>query len=230
MTPLDKMSITRTGCGAALRGLGTGVLGVLLVFGLHARPAEAFFLNELHYDNVGTDVGEFFEIAGAAGTDLTGHSAVLYNGANGAVYNTINLTGVISNQQNGFGTLAFTLPTNGLQNGSPDGIALVDNTATVVQFLSYEGFFTAASGPANGLTSTDIGVSESFSTPAGESLQLTGTGNMPSDFSWTSPSAESPGAINTGQTFTSVAVAVPEPGTLTLFVAGLMGLAFVARR
>ena len=38
------------------------------------------FINEIHYDNDGTDVGEFIEIAGPAGTSLSGWKIVLYNG------------------------------------------------------------------------------------------------------------------------------------------------------
>ncbi|KAA3636123.1 MAG: hypothetical protein DWP92_10010, partial [Armatimonadetes bacterium] len=53
------------------------------------------FINEIHYDNVGTDTGEFVEVAGTAGTDLAGWTIALYNGSNGTVYNTINLSGVI---------------------------------------------------------------------------------------------------------------------------------------
>ena len=88
---------------------------------------------------------------------------------------------------------------SGIQNGGPDGIALIENGA-VVQFLSYEGAFTATNGPASGTTSTDIGVSESSSTPVGESLQLSGSGSSYTDFSWSGPAAESPGAVNNGQT------------------------------
>ena len=42
--------------------------------------ASNVFINEIHYDNAGTDSGEFVEIAGLAGTDVTGWSIVLYNG------------------------------------------------------------------------------------------------------------------------------------------------------
>jgi hypothetical protein len=49
---------------------------------------------------------------------------------------------------------------NGLQNGAPDGIALVDNTGKSHSVLSYEGVFVATNGAANGMTSTDIGVAE----------------------------------------------------------------------
>ena len=36
-------------------------------------------------------------------------------------------------------TLSYA--SNGIQNGSPDGIALVDSSSNVIQFLSYEGTF-----------------------------------------------------------------------------------------
>ena len=38
------------------------------------------WINELHYDNAGTDVNEFVEVAGPAGTPLDGWSIVLYDG------------------------------------------------------------------------------------------------------------------------------------------------------
>ncbi len=44
------------------------------------------------------------------------------------------------------------------------------------QFLSYGGTFTAVNGPANGVESTDIGVSET-SSPLGASLGLVGNGH-----------------------------------------------------
>lgn len=160
---------------------------------------QSVFINEIHYDNASTDIEEAIEIAGAAGTDLSGWSIVLYNGSNSTVYNTISISGAIPDQQNGFGTIIETLPTNGLQNGAPDGIALIDNNNAVIQFLSYEGVITATDGPASGLTSTDIGVSESSSTPVGASLQLAGTGTSATEFTWEATTANSYGVVNTNQ-------------------------------
>src|SRR5690606_12630709 len=57
-----------------------------------------------------------------------------------------------------------------IENGPSDGIALVNN-GIVVEFLSYEGVFTATNGPANGMQSIDIGVAETSTTPIGMSLQ-----------------------------------------------------------
>lgn len=160
------------------------------------------FINELHYDNDRTDTGEAIEIAGPAGTDLTGWSAVLYNGTESqrSPYDTINLSGIIPNQDDDFGTLSFERA--GIQNGSPDGLALVDNNNTVIQFLSYEGIFTAASGVASGMDSTEIGVEEGSSNPVGFSLQLAGTGTQSEDFVWSEPADDNFGAVNTGQNFT----------------------------
>ncbi|MGB3547281.1 MAG: hypothetical protein WBA17_09920, partial [Saprospiraceae bacterium] len=166
------------------------------------------WINEFHYDNAGGDTGEFIEVAGTAGTNLMGYSLVLYNGSGGVTYNTMTLMGTIPNQSANIGTLSFGYPANGIQNGAPDGFALVgpDGT-TVIQFLSYEGSFTATEGPANGLTSTDIMGEEPGSTPIGQSLQLTGSGNTYSDFTWSGPAAESPGSLNNGQTVTGDLVA-----------------------
>ena len=169
------------------------------------------FFNEINYDTVGADAGEGIEIAGTAGVDLTGWTVVLYNGSNGASYDTIPLSGIIGDQQNGFGTLSFLRA--GIQNGAPDGLALVDAAGNVVQFLSYEGPMTAANGPAAGLTSTDIGVSQSGSDPLGFTLQLTGNGTDYGDFAWAPSAAGNFGAVNTGQSFGAV---TPAPGTLSI--------------
>ncbi|NLE59025.1 MAG: ExeM/NucH family extracellular endonuclease, partial [Planctomycetes bacterium] len=163
--------------------------------------ATPVFINEIHYDNDGTDSGEAIEIAGPAGTDLTGWSLVLYNGNGGAVYDTDALSGTIPDQQSGYGTVVMNYPANGIQNGAPDGIALVNASNAVIQFLSYEGSFTAVGGPADGITSVDIGVSEPSDAAVGSSLQLSGTGAVYEDFTWSAPAANTFGAVNSGQTF-----------------------------
>jgi len=137
-------------------------------------PATRF--SEIHYDNSGTDTGEAIEIEGPAGTDLTGWSIVLYDGNGGGVYNTTALSGTIANSCTGRGVIVVSFPTNGIQNGAPDGFALVDNTGSLVEFLSYEGSFTATSGVAAGVTSTNIGVSELGTEAAGQSLQRDANG------------------------------------------------------
>ena len=121
---------------------------------------------EIHYDNEGADVGEGVEVAGPPGAPLAGWSLALYNGSDGRVYETVPLTGSL-----GADGVAWT-PIDGLQNGSPDGLALVAPDGEVRQFLSYEGVVAASDGPAAGRRSEDVGVQETASEPAGRSLQL----------------------------------------------------------
>ena len=132
--------------------------------------------SELHYDNTGADANEAIEIEGPAGTSVEGWSIVLYSGNGGGVYATNTLSGTIPNSCDGRGVVSVTYAVNGIQNGGtpaapePDGMALVNATGSVVEFLSYEGTFTATAGPANGMLSVDIGTSEN-SSPIGQSLQ-----------------------------------------------------------
>ena len=51
------------------------------------------------------------------------------------------------------------------------------------------------------MTSVDIGVSESATTPVGHTLQLGGTGAQSADFTWQAEMASTPGEPNQGQTF-----------------------------
>ncbi|HEY1404295.1 MAG TPA: lamin tail domain-containing protein, partial [Pyrinomonadaceae bacterium] len=166
-----------------------------------AGSTSTVFINEILYDITGTDAGEFIEVAGPAGTNLTGWSIVLYNGNNGAAYDTDLLPTSIPSQAGGYGTVSISYASNGIQNGSPDGIALVNN-GTVVQFLCYEGTFAATDGAANGQTCTDIAVSQSGTNAVGTSLQLQGSGTTYGDFTWNATSiAHTQNAPNTGQTF-----------------------------
>jgi hypothetical protein len=184
---------------------GTGV-GTITNDDAPAGPGVPF-INELHYDNVGSDVGEAVEIAGPAGTNLAGWSLALYSvststgATQGALYATIQLSGVITDQDDGYGTLSFAV--SGLQNGILDGLALVNPAGQVVQFLSYEGSFTAlaGSGPAGGMTTTDIGVSEDPPVSPGFSLQLVGSGASAADFTWVAARDDNFGSVNTGQDF-----------------------------
>ncbi|MBI1298387.1 hypothetical protein GC175_25920 [bacterium] len=191
----------------------------LLLWHPRVRAADdpAVFINEIHYDNTGADTGEFVEVAGRAGTDLSGWRLIFYNGENGQSYATVNLSGTIADQQGGAGVLSFNR--SGIQNGPADGVALVDVSDNVVQFLSYEGTLTAGNGPAEGMTSVDIGVSEGDSTPAGHSLQLSGAGCGYTNFAWTGPAAASPGTPNDQQTFDCSATVTPTATTTETLVA-----------
>ena len=163
--------------------------------------ANAAFINEFDSDQPSTDNAEFVEIALAPGESIADFSLVLYNGASTqrSPYGTLSSFNVGASQ-GGF-TLYSTplLPSNSIQNGDPDGIALIRGGTSVIEFLSYGGSFTAASGVAAGMTSTNIGVVDTSGSP-NVSVQRTGTGDQASDFTFVT-AAPSRNAVNAGQSF-----------------------------
>lgn len=180
---------------------GTNVDGIAVSATTIIRRAGGFvsapvWINEINYDlAIANDPGEYVEIAGPAGTDLSAYRIVLYNGANSLSYLTLNLSGVIDDEGCGYGALSFVIGTNAFQNGAPDGLALVATQSLgVVQYLSYEGTMSAVDGPAFGLTSTDVGAQ----TGTVETLQLLGTGTTYGAFAWVT-NAPSAGSLNAGQ-------------------------------
>jgi hypothetical protein len=103
------------------------------------EPAK-LVLNEVDYDQVGADGDGFVEIhnAGTGAADLADVALVAVNGGDGTEYDRVPLTGTLAPG----GHLAVAIE---LQNGAPDGLALVDAAAgALLDALSYEGAITAA--------------------------------------------------------------------------------------
>jgi len=186
-------------------------LPVILSLFSFASFAQNGWINEIHYDNYGGDVGEFIEVViqDAGDYSMDDFAVVLYNGSASQrnVYNTRLLSTFTAGETvRNFTFFYFNYPVDGIQNGAPDGLALVcyrpDPLAdTVLQFLSYEGSFLAANGPAVGMTSQDILVKEDPAPQPGTSLILQGEGNEYSEFIWAGPNTPtSPGQPNFGQT------------------------------
>jgi hypothetical protein len=95
-------------------------------------------INEVDYDQIGTDVDGFVEIknAGDAAADLANVDLVAVNGGDSAEYAREELTGTLA--AGGYLVIAIEL-----QNGAPDGLVLLEGT-TLVDAFSYEGPITAA--------------------------------------------------------------------------------------
>jgi len=139
-------------------------------------------INEFHYDNAGTDVNEFVEIRITENlanqpSDLSQYTVVLYNGASQTDYATETLSNLT---QTCDASNCYYVWDIALQNGPPDGIA-ISGPSGLIEFISYEGSFTASSSIANGTTSTDIGLSESASTTANGSIERTNSGTWTSN-------------------------------------------------
>jgi uncharacterized protein len=184
----------------ALGTLAASVAVVGLPAFAQAAPEAGPFISEINYDPPGTDADEFVEVQIPAGTSSADLSVVLYNGSNGQSYGTFTLPAVTA--PTGSPAVAV-VATAGLQNGSPDGVALVRG-ATVLEFLSYEGTMTASNGPAAGRTSADVAVGQDGSQAAGWTLQRSYDSATDARV-WTGPIAGSKGAVN------ATITAEPEP-------------------
>lgn len=106
----------------------------------------AAYFSEVGYQD---NPQNFFEVAVPAGTDVSGYSIAIYNGS-----------GVLK------GTMAFPAPDatllghdvysfdeftpGGVQYGASEAIALIDDTGTVVQFVSFEENRYAVNRPGRG--------------------------------------------------------------------------------
>ena len=156
--------------------------------------SQSTFINEINYLASNPDDG--LEIAGPANTVLDGYTVIIYNTL-GVDVTSLVLSGTISDQQNGHGVIWYDIE----QGSNQGGIALLNPSNVVVQFLSYGPVVTvinAVQGLANGATSTYIGEQ----TSSANSLQLQGSGVSYTDFTWGLPGGITEDAINApGQTF-----------------------------
>uniref|UniRef100_A0A0E0JZK7 Uncharacterized protein n=1 Tax=Oryza punctata TaxID=4537 RepID=A0A0E0JZK7_ORYPU len=170
------------------------------------RTLPKAWVNEFHYENKGKDKNEFVELVVHTSLDAKELTLILYNGADGRMYNSLNLDdkdgfSVAESRSSSSYLIYRTFIT--LQNGPADGIALVyknGNRKEVLDFLSYEGSMKALDGPAKGMVSVDIKLKETDESSQQDSLGL--TGNKVGDFAWRKLEGyATPGKLNVGQMF-----------------------------
>lgn len=157
--------------------------------GIIGGTCPGAFISEFAYDCDEDDANEVVEVA--VPNTFTGNVADiqidLYNGSNGNPYNTINVDAFTMGIDDGTYTY-YSISGVTVQNGAPDGLALSFQN-TLCEFISYEGTITANSGPAVGVTSTDVGVLQTNSTTCDETIQFVGG-------AWVNACA-TPGDVNT---------------------------------
>ena len=164
-----------------LRLLAAVVAGVIFLGGLMAADAwsnaqavsTTVVINEIDYDQPGTDAAEFLELKNVSSSpiDLDSYSVELVNGnAGGATnYQTIDLPAVPLAAGDYFVVCASTVTTpncdldaspdaNLIQNGSPDAVGLRNGTS-LVDAVSYEGESGAPYTEGSGTGLVDDGVS-----------------------------------------------------------------------
>ena len=114
------------------------------------------YISEVKY--LGGASVDFIEVAVTAGTDVSNIQVIVYN-ASGTVRST-NSLGTLVSTLDGKDVYVIDKTTSATFTGLHifGGVALVDN-GTVDSFISFDygSPITATAGPANGLTSTQIG-------------------------------------------------------------------------
>jgi large repetitive protein len=186
---------------------------------VQVQAGGGLVINEVDYDQVGTDFDEFVEIYNSTPNpiDLTGLALVLVNGSNNTEYNRIDLgpAGILAPGQYlviGSSTLLATVPgtaltlpfvgaSNNVQNGAPDGMAIVDiGAAALVDALSYEGSMTMANVMNVGIFSfvegTPTGATDSNAVPATLSRLPNGQDTDDANTDWVLSSTPTPGVAN----------------------------------
>lgn len=113
-------------------------------------------------DTRGNIGNEFVEVAAPAGTDMSGFTLYIYD-ESGSVLSGPYGMGSLQTTISGQDVYVLDNASVGLPGiRGENGVALVDDTGAVVQFVSFEGRVVSASdGPAAGLSSTDIGTQTS---------------------------------------------------------------------
>jgi len=198
----------------------------------------AVVINEIDYDQPGSDSAEFIELfnSGGSAVSLDNYLLDLINGSNASSYRSIDLSGfnigageffvVCSNASLVANcNYSFTTTNGWFQNGSPDAIALYNNTS-LLDSLSYEGLQTPFT-EGDTLTIKD---NNSDIVSIGRILDGVDSNNNLLDFEL---GCITPGTANiagSGNCSTMSVSAVPLPAAAWLFGSGMLGLVGFARR
>jgi hypothetical protein len=210
-------------------GLSEGRLSVVLTGGTitvgqttrtslwrSSTGTSGLVINEVDYDNVGGDTAEFVEVlnTGSTSATLDGLAVVLVNGTTGAEYRRVALTGSLP--ANGYLVVAdsavtvpsgarvvrFSATHDNIQNGAPDGVALVDTVGLkVLDAVSYEGSVTQAhitgfSAPVTLVEGTPTTAADSNTTQGALARIPNGTDTNDAHHDWALVPTPTPGAAN----------------------------------
>ena len=218
---------------------GLKKLGFLAVTsGIAFTSNAAIVINEIDYDQPGTDTAEFIELfnSGTSDISLQDYSVDLINGSNSTPYRSIDLSG-FSISASGYFVIcgdaslvancdySFTATSGWMQNGAPDAVALYQ-TSSLLDSLSYEGAIQPyQEGSVLTFADSNTDIASLSRIPNG----LDGDDNG-LDFQ---SGCITPGTANIaglGDCSVSQVSAVPVPAAAWLFASGMLGMVGFARR
>jgi hypothetical protein len=202
----------------------------------------AVVINEVDYDQPGTDLGEFIELfnSGASDIPLDGFTLDLINGTNGSAYDSFDLTGlkidagaylVLCDSASSVTNCNLEVSTSAgwLQNGSSsvgDAVALYDS-GLLIDSMVYEDVGTTLGPFAEGGTSAGADSNSEIMSlsrlPNGVDTDQNG-----SDFG---AGCLTPGSANiSGPGDCSAVPTVPLPAAFWLFGSGLMAVLSIGKK
>lgn len=215
------------------------IQGTIVLMLASSTADAAVVINEIDYDQPGSDIAEFVELFNSDINPVTldGYSLELVNGSNGAVYRSLDLSGhtvkandylVVCGDSQAVANCDIDLGASSwIQNGSSDAVAL-SLAGTLLDSVVYEGVgsFLAPWAEGGGATIAD---SNSVIMSIARLPDGGDTGFNAVDFG---SGCLTPGGANISGTGDCSAPInpVPLPAAAWLFGSGLLGLAGIGRR
>lgn len=213
----------------------------MICLGTSTLTQAAVVINEIDYDQPGSDIAEFIELynSDTSAVSLDGYTLELINGTNGNAYNTFDLSGlsinansylVLCDNTSAVANCNLDIASAGwIQNGGADGdaVALLSG-GMLIDSLAYEGIGSFLGTYAEGGNAT-IDDSNSIVISIARLPNGLDSNINASDFN---SACLTPGSSNiSGTGDCSVAVnPVPVPAAIWLFGSGLIGLIGISRR
>ena len=198
----------------------------------------AIVINEIDYDQVGTDTAEFIELfnTGTSAISLDGFVIELINGTTSTSYRNIDLSGfnidtggyfVVCSDTTAVANCdySFTTSNSWFQNGAPDAIGLFENS-NLIDSLSYEGELSPfTEGNVLSVSDNNTDILSISRIPNGID-----TDDNFADFQLGCITPGSANIAGTGDCSLITPSAVPLPAAAWLFGSGIIGLVGLARR
>jgi len=198
----------------------------------------AVVINEIDYDQPGTDSAEFIELfnSGSSIISLDNYAIDLINGSTSSSYRNIDLSGFSINAGSYFVVCSnanlvancnysFTSSNGWFQNGAPDAVALYEST-NLLDALSYEGILSPyTEGDALTIKDNNIDI-----TSISRIIDGADSNNNALDFELGCITPGSANIAGMGDCSVTQVNPVPLPAAAWLFASGMIGLVGFARR